>query len=239
MKNFRDFGCSNVKKGIFLRGESLDKLSSKDRKMLVNKYHLKVVVDLRTTQEHDDKKDKNIPGVSNIHIPLIKLEDMGVSSVQEGQDNASEKQQLPNMFEYYKKMIGKEKKEAWTKIFELLLNHQEGSIFFHCTQGKDRTGMVAAVILTLLGVDKETIYHDYLLTNEHPIIPLVYKLYSLKLKKEIRKQFFNLFYVHQEYLDFAFSQIDEIYGSMDNFYKECCSLDDKKIKQLREKYLEA
>lgn len=74
MKNFRDFGCSNVKKGIFLRGESLDKLSNKDRKMLVNKYHLKVVVDLRTTQEHDDKKDKYIPSVSNIHIPLIKLE---------------------------------------------------------------------------------------------------------------------------------------------------------------------
>ena len=237
MKNFRDFGYGNIKKGLLFRGESLFKLSKKDERTLVNEHHLKVVVDLRTNQEHESDKDKIIPGVEYYHLPLITMEEMGASSEEEGKENASSRQQLPDMFTYYRKLVSPERKEHWTQIFNLLLEDEEKPIYFHCTVGKDRTGVVAAMILSALGIDKETIYKDYLLTNEHPIIPFKYKLFSLKLKKPVRKQFFELFLVKTDYLDAAFGEIKEDYGSIDGFFKECCSLDEEKIKKLRKKYL--
>ena len=220
-----------MKKGVLLRGEALNKLSKKDEKMFVKKYHLTTVVDLRSNDEYNKDIDKIIDGVKYIHLPIIQMEEM--------KNDDEQNSNLPNMLLYYLKMVGKNKKEFWTTLFDILLNHDKGSLLFHCTVGKDRTGMVAAIILTALGIDKETIYKDYLLTNEHPVIDIKYKIYSLKLKKAVRKQFLSLFLVSEEYLDFAFNQIDEIYGSIDNFFKECCSLDEEKIKQLKEKYLEA
>lgn len=237
MKNFRDFACNSIKKNIFLRGEALNKISKKEARTLLNNFHLKTVVDLRTNNEFATKKDKIIPGVNYIHLPVIQMEEMGAESEKEGKQEAAKKQQLPSMFKYYGLMVGRNKKEFWSKVFEILLDNDDGAIFFHCTVGKDRTGIVAAIILSLFGVSKEDIYKDYLLTNEHPVIPFIYRLYSLKFKKEVRKQFFELFYVKTEYLDYAFSLIDETYGSLDNFYKECCSLDEQKINKLKAKYL--
>lgn len=45
------------------------------------------------------------------------------------------------------------------------LSHDEVPLVFHCSAGKDRTGVVAALIMSALGVGRETIYEDYLLTN--------------------------------------------------------------------------
>ena len=53
-----------------------------------------------------------------------------------------------------------------------------------------------------------------------------------KMKEKI-KQFSN-----KEYLDATFDEIDKVYGSVDKFFKECCSLDDNKLKALRDKYLQ-
>ena len=219
MRNFRDFGYNNVKENIFLRGEALNKVSRKDVRTLLNKYNLKLVVDLRTDSEYVSKPDKILPGVEYIHLPVIQTEEMGASSEKEGKEEATKQQKLPDMYRYYQLMVGENKQEFWTKLFETLLNHQDGSMLFHCTVGKDRTGIVSAIILTALGVDKDTIYKDYLLTNEHPVIPFVYKVYALKFKKPVRKQFYELFYVQKAYLDFAFAQIDEIYGSIQSFFQ--------------------
>ena len=237
MKNFRDIACLNVKKGMLYRGEALNHFSSKDKKLLFNECNIKVVVDLRSIQEYRKDKDKIIPGVRYYHLPLIDMREMGASSEKEGKETASREQKLPSMFDYYRLMVKREKKESWSKIFELLLEDNDESIYFHCTAGKDRTGTVSAIILTLLGIDKENIYHDYLLTNEHPVIPFIYKLYSLKLKKEVRKQFKELFYVKVDYLDAMFDEINKVYGSIDNFYRECCSLNEEKIEKLKKKYL--
>lgn len=43
----------------------------------------------------------------------------------------------------------------------------DGPQLFHCTEGKDRAGWTAAMLLSLVGVDRETVYADYLLTNDY------------------------------------------------------------------------
>ena len=239
MKNFRDIACGNVKEGLLFRGGSLHHLSKKERTTLFNNLGIRVVVDLRTTQEHNDKKDSVIPGVKYLHLPLITMEEMGASSEKEAKRMVIKTHTLPDIFDYYRKLVAKERKESWTSIFNLLLENNEGGVFFHCTVGKDRTGVVAAVILTVLGIDKELIYQDYLATNDSPIIPFSYRLFALSLDKNFRKEFWEYFKAKREYLDEAFLEIDRIYGSMKNFLKECCSLDENKITKLKQKYLKS
>ena len=52
------------------------------------------------------------------------------------------------------------------ELLQLLLNTEEGSTLLHCFAGKDRTGISAAVILTILGASKDDIAADYLKTNQ-------------------------------------------------------------------------
>ena len=60
-------------------------------------------------------------------------------------------------------------KKAYRHFFDVLLeNSDEGrSVLFHCSAGKDRTGMGAVYLLTALGVDEATIRRDYLASNKY------------------------------------------------------------------------
>jgi protein-tyrosine phosphatase len=61
-------------------------------------------------------------------------------------------------------------------LFDLLLREERLPLLFHCSAGKDRTGFGAALLLTALGVPRETVISDYLATNriwkrEHALPP--------------------------------------------------------------------
>ena len=51
------------------------------------------------------------------------------------------------------------------KVFQVLLNHEDGAVLFHCTGGKDRAGTAAVLLLSALGADREVILRDFALTN--------------------------------------------------------------------------
>ena len=211
---------------MIFRGGELSSLSLEDQELLSKKCNIKTIIDLRTIEEYNEKRDVEIGGIKNIHMPLLNREDMTLTP-----------QQLPDMFDAYRKVIGKNKKEFWTKLFDILLDNENGAIMYHCTQGKDRTGVVTAVILSALGVNRNTIFEDYLLTNKFMSMPDEYKKYEEGMPEEVLKIFRGLFFVNQEFLEETFKEIDSLYGSMDNFLEECCSLDKTKLERLKAKYL--
>ena len=90
---------------------------------------------------------------------------------------------------------------------------------------------MAAVILNSLGVDKETIFNDYLLTNEKPVF-----FGNQDLPKEIQEILADYFSAKKEYLEASFDYIDKTYGSFNGFLYKCCSLDDVKLRLLKSKY---
>jgi len=53
------------------------------------------------------------------------------------------------------------------EVFHSLAAHQDGAVLFHCAAGKDRTGIVAAILLSLAGVDHEAIVHDYAISSHY------------------------------------------------------------------------
>ena len=227
MRNFRDLSYLGLKEGMICRSDVLYQLSKEDKKFLKKEHNIRITIDLRRKEERHRLKDSFIFGTRHYALPLaadgeIKMvEHLGMT--------------LPDMFSFYKEIVGKEKKPTWTKIFKLLLKNNNKGILYHCSSGKDRTGVLSAVILYVLGFDKETIYEDYLLTNESP---LYYKEHVPEtLTDEQKKAFLEYFEARREYLDTSFNEIDRVYGSMDNFLRETCALDEDKINKLRRKYL--
>jgi hypothetical protein len=69
----------------------------------------------------------------------------------------------------------------YKKFFELLLAQNSGALLYHCSAGKDRTGVATALLLSALGVDRETVIKDYLLSAHYvadkyyPVVPYVVK----------------------------------------------------------------
>ena len=227
MRNFRDLSYLGLKEGMICRSDVLYNLSKEDKKFLKKTHNIKITIDLRRREEYKRLKDSHIFMVKHYNLPLaadgeIKMvELLGMK--------------LPDMYSFYKEIVGKEKKPIWTKIFKLLLADNNKGILYHCSSGKDRTGVLTAVILYALGFDKETIYRDYLLTNENT---LYYKEHVPEtLSEEQKKAFLEYFEARREYLDTSFEEINKVFGSMDNFLKENCSLNDEKIIKLKGKYL--
>lgn len=66
--------------------------------------------------------------------------------------------------------------DAYRRLFALLLEEDRHPLLFHCSAGKDRTGIGAALILTVLGADRATVLADYCATDrfwrrDHPLPP--------------------------------------------------------------------
>ena len=227
MRNFRDLSYLGLKEGMICRSDVLYQLSSEEKKFLKKDHNIRITIDLRRKEERHRLKDSFIFGTRHYALPLaaggeIKtIELMGMT--------------LPDMKAFYKEIVGPNKKKIWTKIFKLLLKNNNKGILYHCSSGKDRTGVLTAVILYVLGFDKETIYQDYLLTNESP---LYYKEHvPEQLNEEQKEAFLEYFKARKEYLDISFNEIDAQFGSLDNFLVENCSLNEEKIKRLKAKYL--
>jgi protein-tyrosine phosphatase len=103
---------------------------------------------------------------------------------------------------------------------------------FHCTAGKDRTGFAAALVLSALGVDRATIEHDYLLTNQ------LYKR-DARLEGQGHAHVMKvLWQVQPEFLDAAFEAVDGQHGGMQDYLHGAIGLTPQEVSELQRRLLE-
>jgi protein-tyrosine phosphatase len=122
-----------------------------------------------------------------------------------------------------------------------LADPQNLPVLFHCTAGKDRAGFAAAALLMALGVPREKIMQDYLLTNGFSEATTRRMLNVLRVVSFFRTDPDDvrpLFEARQTYLQAAFDTIDARYGSDDAYLREGLGLDDATISRLRANLLE-
>jgi protein-tyrosine phosphatase len=103
---------------------------------------------------------------------------------------------------------------------------------FHCTAGKDRTGFGAALLLSALGVDRATIEHDYLLTNQ---------LYRRDPRMEVNGHphvMKVLWQVQPEFLHAAYEAVDAQHGGMQNYLHGAIGLSSQELAELKRMLLE-
>jgi protein-tyrosine phosphatase len=124
---------------------------------------------------------------------------------------------------------------SYRQIIDLLIE-QDGAVLYHCTAGKDRTGTFSAVLLTLLGVPRDTIEADYLLSNEYVATRgAVAQLAARSMVSEDAVR--ALLGVDRSYLDAAFAAIDGRFGSFDAYRRTALGLTDADLARLKERLL--
>lgn len=131
---------------------------------------------------------------------------------------------------------------AIRKFFDLLLDEagSERALLWHCTAGKDRTGVLTLLLLGTLGVSKEDILEDYLISDEN-LRPQTEGLVS-ELRKEtddelLIEQARILNSVLPEYVDAMFGNIREAGGDITGYMKKVIGLSDEDIEKLKAGYL--
>ena len=121
------------------------------------------------------------------------------------------------------------------EIFGRFLKHlleQPTPQVFHCTAGKDRTGFAAALLLSALSVDRTTIEHDYLLTNQR------YKR-DARLEGQGHPHVMKvLWQVQPEFLHAAFDAVDAQHGGMSDYLHGAIGLSPQELAELQRMLLE-
>ncbi len=172
--NFRDLGGYRNNRGQtvrwrrLFRSDALHELTSADADYAVGEMAIGLVVDLRNSNEADRDGRGPLPeiGVEYRHIPL--LEGRGIPPFTGG----DVVERLSSTYQWLIHNSGPRVAEAVSAIAATAATidaepaNGRCGVVFHCSAGKDRTGLLAALILEVLGVDAETISADYLLTNQ-------------------------------------------------------------------------
>ena len=164
--NFRDLGGypaaggKTVKWGHIYRSSDIGKLTDADLKTLEAR-NLAVVCDLRGPQEYQQSPDRLPVGVTRIELPAGS-ENTDTRALFAQMQKASNRDSIMGAF--YTKID--HFKAKYKPMFDQLLTLDDSkSLMFHCTAGKDRTGIGAALVLSALGVDRATILNDYAATD--------------------------------------------------------------------------
>ena len=251
VKNFRDLGGipaadgKSVCYGKLYRSGHLGKIKPEVAEKLRDKKGLRTVVDLRAPAELSHKRDIVPEGVDYLHIPPLTDEQNPAVTRHTGPSILKKIMQVEGgartyLADTYRTMISSEPSlEAMREFFDVLLE-DDGAVLWHCTQGKDRTGVAAAAILLALGVDRDEIMRDYMRTNRTCFfknfwifIGVVLVTFSVKKARNLNL----LLSSRRSFLDAAFDESDKFWGGTEGFLTNGLKLSDEDIRELREIYL--
>lgn len=250
-RNFRELGGYQTKDGRtlkwhkVLRSASLAHLTPHDLAYLTD-YGVRYDVDFRSPEEIAKSPDK-VPAYAIYEsLPVFKIDETA-STASEADlfktFSADPKSGHEHMIQVYADLINQNhSKQAYRQFFDLLLanDKEDQSLLFHCTAGKDRTGMGAVFLLSALGVPEETIRTDYLLTNQASAAFVTQSLAKLQQKTQnqsVFQSYQSLLTVHQDYLDTAKQAIESENGSLQDYLSHDLQLSQHDLADLRKIYL--
>ena len=248
IQNARDLGGlknregKTIRAGMLLRTANLSETTVGDMRKLAEEYHLAKVIDLRTEMERNQKPDVVPETAEYVANPIFDERVFGISHEKTEQRNLDEIE-IPALEDLYRMMLSEEMcRENFGKAVRLVMEHDftTGSVLWHCTEGKDRCGLLAVFLLSALGVEREVILEDYLLTNETnvPKAEMIGKQLLALGKSEAQIEAIkNTFLAKESYLNAAYDVIETQYGNMDVFLREGLRISEEIVARFRERVL--
>ena len=220
--NFRELGGYKTIDGkqtkwqTLFRSDSLHQLPESSQKQLIN-YGIKTIVDLRSSFELESESYplSQRTEIQYFNFPLIAENQRNIIA-------AIKHQSLLELNTFFLE----ERSQIIKTIIETIAT-QTAPVVIHCAVGKDRTGVISALLLAIAGVTRETIAQDYNLSD----------IYLAPLYEELRPQAERENFTHllsspmQTMLD-TFEHLEENYGGVKDYLKQI-GVDDSMCVRLR------
>ena len=154
-----------MRMGALFRSDRLSTLTLDDLEELSSR-GIRTVVDFRAGPEIERDRSQLWPGVtSHISLPVGDTVDGDISMVDQIFEGRLRSVSEGDMAGLYLQMIGAHG-ERFAQLAAIAADVDHLPMLFHCTAGKDRSGIASALLLEALGVDRETVLDDYCLSNE-------------------------------------------------------------------------
>ena len=254
LTNTRDLGGfpaadgKRIRPRRLIRSGELKKATDRDLETLTGRFGVHTVVDLRTQAEREQSPDPALGNVNSVWLPVLDSSFFGIArdedSVQAWLKLFRDESRVPKEIfcEMYRKLMFSDYvKPYYRTFFDTLLSNEQGAVLWHCSAGKDRAGVATLLIGMALGVPREELIADYLMTETFSkkelrklrlIIPLRVR------EPRVRTCLYVLLSVDRRYVSGLFDLIDERFGSEEGYLKQFIGLTDPELTRLRELYLE-
>jgi protein-tyrosine phosphatase len=249
--NFRDAGGLAtadghlVRRGLIFRSAELSHLTDQDFLALAP-LHIHYIFDLRTDAERTASAThwtQDAPQIIPISVGFPAGEQVS-ASMQRLFANGTDAAHTSEAMKGITVRIAIDGAPEIGKILHDLASGDEPAIV-HCTAGKDRTGVVIAVLLRILGVPQDAIYADYLRSNDAVSMQMAH-LKSASAQQGAASPLAALppdsikvlMGVDRSYLEAAFAAMDERFGSFDGYVKDGLKLTPADVAALRSRLLE-
>ena len=250
--NFRDLGGyaagdgRRVKWGVVYRSGELSQLSDDDVGKL-GELGIRMVVDLRSPEEVNARGEGWLPPGAQLSAMPIASSDMFARLIPmflEGDFS----QVPPDLLDQVNRLLVSEFTEQYAGLLRALSDPANRPLVFHCTQGKDRAGFGAAMVLSALGVPWETVLEDYLLSNHFrkeendKMLEMIRGFAASQEGGNSEEVAFSrvegLLYVKEQSLQAAHAEIIERHGDVEAFLTNGLGCSAEGLAQLRDELLE-
>ncbi|MFF7453031.1 tyrosine-protein phosphatase [Kitasatospora sp. NPDC008115] len=234
-----------LRAGVVLRSDGLNRLTDEDLGRLTG-LGLRRIVDLRSPDEvREAGPDRIADGMSLHQLPVFAADFDIYATLREAlADRDPDKQRtllgagradamMTGLYRWF--VTDRIARERFAAVLRLLADPGGAPLLFHCSAGKDRTGWTAAVLLTALGVDRETVVTDYLLTNERSAVVVEavlegFRTGGLMLEPEL---LLPVLRAERRYLEAAFEEVEAGWPDFGAFWADGLGLDEAVLAGLR------
>ena len=254
-KNMRDMGGipaadgRKIKSGKLIRSGRICRLPESAKTALEN-MRIDTVIDMRTPKETEEHPPTLLDGAVYHNFPLTTT---ATSEILTGKSMAKiqyvQSKRIKNEFgtaenymnEMYKIIVfDTASQEKLKKIFRLFIE-EENCILFHCNSGTDRTGIVAMLLESALGVDKETIVEDYMASRRIQFRRRTLQrilLVPAPVRLCFKKLLFAMMLPRPQYIIRLMEEIERRYGSVAGYVETVLEVTAEEMEILKNKYLE-
>lgn len=249
--NLRDLGgwstgSGKVRAGVIFRSAEFGALQGEDAAEFA-KLGIRSVYDLRTTEERTANPNTVPPGTEYTILDILS-DSTGAAPAVVGkvmanpalaQDLLGDGKAVSLFEEGYRQIVSLPSAlTGYGQFFTDISEKEHRPAVFHCTTGKDRTGWAAASLLMLLGVSRDDVLTEYLLTNEQlvpTLKPLIDQFAAAGGDPDLLTPVVG---VQKEYLDTGIDEMEKRYKTIENYFTDGLGLGSAIIDKLRSDLIE-
>ncbi len=234
--NFRDLGgLATVdgrvtRRGVLFRSSALEELSSRDVRLLIDDIGLRTVIDLRSADDREIAQSLLDTPVRYINLPISRG---GPTTSLERPMGADGRVDMPRIYRMYIETSA-------PSITEIIAELTSGATpaLFHCAAGKDRTGVVAAILLSAVGVTRDAVIADFMET-EPVLADIISYLQRRPAYADIVLRFPpGTMDVDPKFISDFLDDVDRTYGGMSRWLTEHACVSTESVARLEQLLVE-